>query len=173
MLQPVCVPRHVQLFATPWTVTCRAPLSVGFSKEEYTGAGGIAMFSSSRSSWPRDKNCMSWVLQQKVQEPVNGFLAFSLGAGVSWLLPWVETGSGSSGWCSRGVLSGLPISLVVCLQKSCTGTVLLLPAPQRLQLWFWSCCFLFIICPQLCMWALIINPSWFLCICCSRRRYKV
>ena len=26
---------HVQLFATPWTVARQAPLSVGFSKQEY------------------------------------------------------------------------------------------------------------------------------------------
>ena len=26
---------HVWLFATPWTVTCQAPLSIGFFKEEY------------------------------------------------------------------------------------------------------------------------------------------
>ena len=26
---------HVQLFATPWTVVCQAPLSTGFSKQEY------------------------------------------------------------------------------------------------------------------------------------------
>ena len=26
---------RVQLFATPWTVTCQAPLSMGFSKQEY------------------------------------------------------------------------------------------------------------------------------------------
>ena len=26
---------HVQLFATPWTVTCQAPLSMGFSRQEY------------------------------------------------------------------------------------------------------------------------------------------
>ena len=26
---------HVWLFATPWTVTCQAPLSVGFSRQEY------------------------------------------------------------------------------------------------------------------------------------------
>ena len=26
---------HVQLFVTPWTVACQAPLSVGFSKQEY------------------------------------------------------------------------------------------------------------------------------------------
>ena len=26
---------HVQLFATLWTVTCQAPLSTGFSKQEY------------------------------------------------------------------------------------------------------------------------------------------
>ena len=26
---------HVRLFATPWTVACQAPLSVGFSRQEY------------------------------------------------------------------------------------------------------------------------------------------
>ena len=26
---------HVQLFATTWTVACQAPLSVGFSRQEY------------------------------------------------------------------------------------------------------------------------------------------
>ena len=34
-LPPVCVPSHVQLFATPWTVDCQAPLSMGFSRQEY------------------------------------------------------------------------------------------------------------------------------------------
>ena len=27
--------RHVQLFATPWTVARQAPLSMGFSRQEY------------------------------------------------------------------------------------------------------------------------------------------
>ena len=26
---------HVRLFATPWTVPCQAPLSMGFSRQEY------------------------------------------------------------------------------------------------------------------------------------------
>ena len=26
---------HVQLFATPWTVACQVPLSMGFSRQEY------------------------------------------------------------------------------------------------------------------------------------------
>ena len=26
---------HVQLFATPWTVAYQAPLSIGFSRQEY------------------------------------------------------------------------------------------------------------------------------------------
>ena len=26
---------HVQLFATPWTIACQDPLSVGFSRQEY------------------------------------------------------------------------------------------------------------------------------------------
>ena len=34
----VCVLSHlsrVRLFATPWTVACQAPLSMGFSKQEH------------------------------------------------------------------------------------------------------------------------------------------
>ena len=30
-----CVLSHVWLFATPWTVACQAPLSMGFSRQEY------------------------------------------------------------------------------------------------------------------------------------------
>ena len=26
---------HVRLFAAPWTVACQAPLSMGFSRQEY------------------------------------------------------------------------------------------------------------------------------------------
>ena len=28
---------RVQLFVTPWTATCQAPLSMGFSRQEYWG----------------------------------------------------------------------------------------------------------------------------------------
>ena len=31
----VCVLNCVQLFATPWTVACQAPLSMGFPRQEY------------------------------------------------------------------------------------------------------------------------------------------
>ena len=31
----VCVLSHVQLFGTPWTVARQAPLSMGFSRQEY------------------------------------------------------------------------------------------------------------------------------------------
>ena len=31
----VCVLSCVQLFATPWTVACQAPLPMGFSRQEY------------------------------------------------------------------------------------------------------------------------------------------
>ena len=31
----VCVLSLVQLFATPWTVACQAPLSMEFSRQEY------------------------------------------------------------------------------------------------------------------------------------------
>ena len=31
----VCVFSHVQLFPTPWTVVCQAPLSMEFSRQDY------------------------------------------------------------------------------------------------------------------------------------------
>ena len=31
----MCVLSHIRLFATPWTVACQAPLSIGFSMQEY------------------------------------------------------------------------------------------------------------------------------------------
>ena len=31
------VPQAVRLFATPWTVACQPPLSMGFSRQEYWG----------------------------------------------------------------------------------------------------------------------------------------
>ena len=34
-VRSVCVLNHVRLFATPWTVACRALLSIEFSRHEY------------------------------------------------------------------------------------------------------------------------------------------
>ena len=31
----LCCFSHVQLFETPWTVACQAPLPMGFSRQEY------------------------------------------------------------------------------------------------------------------------------------------
>ena len=31
----ISVAHHVPLFANPWTVACQAPLSMGFSRQEY------------------------------------------------------------------------------------------------------------------------------------------
>ena len=53
----VCVLKHfscVRLFATPWTVAHQAPLSVGFSRQEYW-SGLIAMPSSTGSSQLKDR----------------------------------------------------------------------------------------------------------------------
>ena len=53
----VCVLNHfsrVRLFATPWTVAHQAPLSVGFSRQEYW-SGLIAMPSSTGSSQLKDR----------------------------------------------------------------------------------------------------------------------
>ena len=50
-----CVP----LFATPWTVACQAPLSMGFSRQEYWS--GLPCSPPGGSSGPRDRTCVSYV----------------------------------------------------------------------------------------------------------------
>ena len=52
-----CIFSHVQLFATPWTVARQAPLSMGFSKQEYWS--GVSMSFSRGSSRPRDRTQVS------------------------------------------------------------------------------------------------------------------
>ena len=55
----LCVLGHfsrVRLFATPWTVTCQAPLSMGFSRPEHWS--GVP--SSRRSSQPSDRTRVSY-----------------------------------------------------------------------------------------------------------------
>ena len=48
--------RHVQLFATPWTVACQPPLSMRFSRQEYWNG-----LPCPPSSWPRDQTRLSYV----------------------------------------------------------------------------------------------------------------
>ena len=51
----VCVLSHVQLFVTSWTVARQAPLSMGFSRQEYwTGCHLLLQALLLPSSWPRE-----------------------------------------------------------------------------------------------------------------------
>ena len=47
---------YVWLFATPWTVVGQAPLSTGFSRQEYWSGYWVAIPSSRGSSQPRDRS---------------------------------------------------------------------------------------------------------------------
>ena len=47
---------HVWIFVTLWTITCQAPLSLGFSRQEILE--WVAMPSSRGSSQPRDRTSM-------------------------------------------------------------------------------------------------------------------
>ena len=55
----MCALRCVQLFTTPWTITCQAPLSLWFPRQEYWS--GLPFPSPGGSSRPRDWTCISWV----------------------------------------------------------------------------------------------------------------
>ena len=54
-----CVLSHVQLFATPWTVAHQAPLSTGFSQQEYWS--GLPLPPLGDLTRPRDQTCASCV----------------------------------------------------------------------------------------------------------------
>ena len=51
---------HVWLFATPWSVSHQAPLTMGFSWEEYW-SGLVAISFSRGSSQPRDRTRVSYI----------------------------------------------------------------------------------------------------------------
>lgn len=81
------------------------------------------------------------------------------GLGEAWTSPlygWAEEWIQGSGW--RDGLGGLPTLLVVLCAQCMHSTLNLLPAPQKYHLGFWSFYILFIICPHLCMHAVIFNP---------------
>ena len=50
---------RVWLCVTPWTVACQAPLSMGFSRQEYCHV--LSFRSPGESSWPRDQTHVSYV----------------------------------------------------------------------------------------------------------------
>ena len=57
-----CMPSHfscIRLCVTSWTLTCQAPLSMGFSRQEYWSR--LPMPSSRGSSWSRDPTCISCI----------------------------------------------------------------------------------------------------------------
>ena len=54
---------RVRLFATPWTVAYQAPLSMGFSRQEYWE--WVAISFSRRSSWPRDWSQVSRIVGRR------------------------------------------------------------------------------------------------------------
>ena len=55
-----CVPSHVQLFATPWSVTLQAPTATRFPRQEYW-SGLPFPPPGHHSNWPRDQMLSSLV----------------------------------------------------------------------------------------------------------------
>ena len=53
---------YVRLFLTTWTVAHQAPLSMGFSRQEYWS--GLPFLFSRRSSWPRDQTWISCIVHR-------------------------------------------------------------------------------------------------------------
>ena len=51
--------RRVRLFVTPWNAVCQAPMSIGFSRQEYWS--GLPFFSRG-SSWSRDWTWVNYII---------------------------------------------------------------------------------------------------------------
>ena len=84
---------HGQLFATPWTVACQAPHSMGFSKQEYWS--GLPFPLPGESSWPRDQTQVSCVGRRILhcwvtRKAYNDFFSSVQSFGRVWLFatPW-------------------------------------------------------------------------------------
>ena len=56
----VCTLSHVELFATPWTAACQAPLSMGFPSEEFWT--GLPFPPAGDFLGPKDQTCVSCIV---------------------------------------------------------------------------------------------------------------
>jgi len=73
----VCVLSCVQLFATPWTVACQAPLSVEFSRQEYCSGLTFATPGELHNPWIKATSLVSPALASgfpTIVPPGNPFL---------------------------------------------------------------------------------------------------
>ena len=68
--------RHVQLLATPWTAAYQAPLSMGFSRQEYWSGSPV----------PSPNNWWVGFKLEKAMAPHSSTLA--------WKIPWAEEPGG-------------------------------------------------------------------------------
>ena len=108
---------HVWLFVTPWTVACQAPLSMGFSRQEYWS--GLPLFFSRWSSRPRNRthiSCVSCIALRFFTTESPGKPATSQKGNSLTLLPLLYT------WTSPDGRHWNQIDYIFCSQKwrSCT-----------------------------------------------------
>ena len=155
---------HAWLLATPWTAAYQAPLSVGFSRQEYWS--GVPLPSPSRGT-------------KNTQFPLLARLAPKAGVQGDDLVPYMGWGHRCvQGLGCRGGLGGLPTPLVVLSAGAMCSTLLLLPTPSfcswlfrsHNQDFFWSFhIFFLIICPNCTCTQLFSDPYSFFIFCCSRK----
>ena len=80
---------HIQLFATPWTATHQAPLSMGFSRQGYLS--GLPFPSPGESSQPRGRTRVShnagrYFTSEPPAKPLSLFFSVSYqGGSQTWL----------------------------------------------------------------------------------------
>ena len=122
---------RVQLFMTPWTVVYQAPLSMGFSRQEYWG--GLPFPSPGESSQPRDWNQVSLIVGRGVtfwatREVLKAFTSqdnmekmFFLWS--TWILKgtWIQMFLNQPATQPRDIWQGLQTFFVVKVEKSSTG----------------------------------------------------
>ena len=150
------VTSHIQLFVTPWTVTCQAPLSMGFFRQEYWSGlpcpppgdlpdpgikpGSPALQSDSLPSKPPGKAIILQLKINKIKCLVffNGNLLMFWLLGFcyknpypSWLLPYVFGALPQSDL--RGHLTGLSPQKICQIKHNsqCLGGAFFFPSQQN------------------------------------------
>ena len=89
-----CVLSCVQLFATPWTVAHQAPLSLGFSRQEYWRAGGAGFghgLGFPHGSVGKESACNTEDLGliPGLGRPLEKEMA-TCSSILAWIIPWTE-----------------------------------------------------------------------------------
>ena len=110
-----CVLSFIRLFATPWTVACQAPLSMGIFQARILE--WIAMSSSRGSSQPRDRTqiscitCGFFTIWATRKTSILDWLAYPFFKGSSWPRDQTGVSCTAGGFLTHWATREAPVSV--------------------------------------------------------------